>query len=133
MVWAAVAIGGISVATSVAGGLMAKSDAKEAARLQAMQTAEIIRRQKRSDKRQLGQARAAAYASNIMVSREGSTAAYIQDMKDEQFRGIEWMQRSGDTSQASILAGGNNALMSGLVQGAGTAASTAIGYWGTKE
>ena len=125
MTWAATVIAGVSVTASVLGGVAGKDAAKAAAELQMQETAEALRRGKRKNKRTLGMAKSASYASNIQMS--GSTEAYIRDLDMEMTREQNWLAKAGASSAAALNAGGDAAMTQGSAQGVATAAS----WWGT--
>ena len=91
-----------SVATSVFGGMSAKSAAKKAARQQATltfaQRQEEMRRQKLENEQVLGTARAAVGASNIL--NKGSTRRYITGIDMKQMRELAYQEKAAQMGEA---------------------------------
>lgn len=123
MTWATVAVGAVSIGSSLIGGASAKKAAVDAAREQAdltyAQRQEEIRQKKRSGAQQLGQARAAVGASNIQFS--GSADRYLTALDMENMREVAWAQNAAVKEREAIKAGASGAGTPFFAQAAGDA------------
>lgn len=129
----------MSVVTSVIGGINSNKlsrKSKRAAGKQAdnvmAETTENIRRQRRSQERQQGQAEAGTYASGIQMS--GMNEKYIADMANEFLKENEWLRQHGISTANAIRKGASIKhkanQISAISNVLGSGMNAADKYWG---
>lgn len=129
---ATVAFAAAAVA-NVAGGILGSKSADKAAqkaakaqmRLTGIQRAEERRQLGLDFLRQRGEARLAAYASNLIVDESASTRAYLTNIESEQRRQLRYIDRANQAEQLAIKQGARGAGDALLIQGLTNAVSSA--------
>jgi DUF1009 family protein len=129
MTWAAtgVAVGVLSIGTSLYGGSQGKKAAKEAGKASAAAIMtnyrEESRRAKAGFETERSLADLAIGASNIQKS--GSALAYVDALAGEQSRQLDWMKKAAQANARAARKGGQVAGSSLQMQGYSQALSTA--------
>jgi hypothetical protein len=129
---------GASLLGGLMGGLSSRDAAKDARRLAEAQGRNVIeerdanlRRMEQQSEFELGTARMAAGASNILID-SGSPAAFRQQLADQWARDMQWERRRAEIEKNTILAGG--AATSSSIKSQGTTSllgglTSALGFF----
>ncbi len=123
--WVAAGAAAVGAVSSIIGGNKAKKKAKEAGKaneaLIRAETAEQIRRTQMQFDQQLGLTRAMIGASGVTMT--GTPVRYLEFMRNEQRKQLEWTKKAGDMrataarKQGSYV--GGQAYSAGVQQGIG--------------